>query len=275
MAIKTYKPTTAGRRFMVSIFHKETVGRRPLKRMRRILHKKSGRSHGKITVRHQGGQEKRFYRPIDFKRDKYEVWGTVSALEYDPNRSSLIALIHYQDGEKRYILAPRDIKAGDRIISSENADIKIGNALSLLKIPLGTLIHNIALTSSGTGQIVRSAGSVATLMAKDEKYAHVKLPSGEIRLIPLGSHATIGQVSNPEHSAIKFGKAGRKRHFGIRSGVRGVAMPAGVHPHGGGEGRTGPGRPTKTIYGKPARGNTRTKNKKTNILIVQSRKSAN
>lgn len=269
MSIRTYPPTTTSRRFATGVIRDEITDERQEKKLLRILAKKSGRSHGQITVRHQGGRVKRYYRLIDFKRQKIGVLGRVAAIEYDPNRGTSIALIHYSDGEKRYILAPLGLKFGDEIVSADNAPINLGNCLPLANIPLGAFVHNIEMNPGGGGQLVRGAGLFATLLSKDEKYAILRLPSSETRKILLNCRATIGQLSNPEKSSIKWGKAGRKTYLGIRPVVRGVAMPAGTHPHGGGEGRTGPGRPSKTIYGKNARRKTRKKNKRSEVLIIQ------
>ncbi|MBU1110986.1 50S ribosomal protein L2 [Patescibacteria group bacterium] len=272
MAIKRYKPTSPGQRQRVSIDYSELDKIKPLKSKTRILPKKSGRSGGKITVRHQGGRNKRLYRTIDFvRRDKEGVPSKVAYLEYDPNRTAFIARLHYTDGEKRYIVAPDGLKRDDIVSSGDKAPIKPGNAKTLEKMPQGTIIHNIEMEPGRGAQIVRSAGQCAQLMSTDGKYSQVKLPSGETRLFLKKCYATIGQVSNPDHGLIKLGKAGRSRHRGIRPSVRGVAMPAGVHPHGGGEGHTGTGRNPRTIYGKPAAGKTR-KRKKSDKLIVKRKK---
>ncbi|MBU0709074.1 50S ribosomal protein L2 [Patescibacteria group bacterium] len=272
MPVKTYKPTSPGQRDRTSTDYSVLDKVKPMKSKSRILPKKSGRTKGKICVRHKGGRQKRLYRQIDFsRRDKIGIPGKVVYLEYDPNRTAFIARLHYADGDKRYILAPADLKRGDQVTSGEKAPIKIGNALPLLKIPQGSTIHNIEMQPGKGGQIVRSAGQFATLMANEGKYSQVRLPSGEIRLVLSKCFATLGQVSNPDHKLIKLGKAGRSRHRGIRPTVRGVAMPAGEHPHGGGEGRTGTGRNPRTVYGKPAAGKTRTK-KQSDKLIVRRRK---
>lgn len=273
MTIKTYKPITPSRRFMTGLTYEELTKKRPLKSLVSPLPRKSGRSLGKVSVRHRGGRARRLYRLVDFKRDKFEVVGRVAAIEYDPNRSAFLALLHYTDGSKSYILAPHGLKIGDSVISSEKAEIKIGNSLPLVRIPLGLQIHNIELMPGGGGKIVRSAGGVAVLMAREGGYAQLKLPSGEIRRINEKCRATLGQVSNREHGTIKIGKAGRSRHLGIRPTVRGTAMPAGEHPHGGGEGRTGAGRPTETPWGKVAHGKkTRKRGKISDRLIIQRRK---
>lgn len=244
-----------------------------MKDQRRILAKKSGRSGGKITVRHQGGREKRFYREIDFARDKRGVWGKVEEIEYDPNRNAEVAKILYEDGERRYILAPLGLTVGSKIISSETAPLTAGNVLPLAKIPVGTPVHNIEIRPGLGGQLVKSAGSVATVQAREEGWILVKLPSGEIRRFSPESSATVGQVGRVEAKAERLGKAGRKRRMGIRPRVRGVAMHPHAHPHGGGEGRSSVGlKYPKTVYGKPAVGKTRKKAKYSNRLIVQGRK---
>src|SRR3989338_3506859 len=244
----------------------------PQKKLRMILKKHSGRNNsGKITVRHQGGRHKRFYRVIDIRRYKLELKGTVIGLEYDPNRSADIALVEYEDGEKRYILQPNGLKLNDTIKSSSRGSIKVGNAMPLRDIPLGIEIHNIELYPNKGAQIVKSAGTSATIIAKDDKYADVKLPSKEVRKILLGATATIGRVSNIEHKLEKIGSAGRSRHMGIRPTVRGVAQNPRSHPHGGGEGRSGEGMHAKTPWGKPARGNRTRKHTWSNQLIVKRR----
>jgi large subunit ribosomal protein L2 len=244
------------------------------KKLKKILKKQSGRdSSGQVTVRHQGGRSKRFLRAIDFRRDKYDVDGVVVGLEYDPNRSSSIALIKYKDGEKRYILAPLGLKEGSKIVSGKNADVRLGNALPLDLIPVGTPIHNIELTTGRGGQIARSAGDAAFIMAKEEGYAHIKMPSGEIRKILARNFATIGQLSNVEWKDRVLGKAGASRHAGIRPTVRGVAMNPSSHPHGGGEGRSGIGlKYPKTYAGRKAVGKTRSKKKYSNKFIIKRRK---
>ncbi|NLM76353.1 MAG: 50S ribosomal protein L2, partial [Clostridiaceae bacterium] len=246
----------------------------PEKSLLAPLKKKGGRnSYGRITVRHRGGGTKQKYRIIDFKRDKDGIPGTVKAIEYDPNRSANIALIYYADGEKRYILAPHGLKVGDTIYSGEKSDIKPGNAMPLMNIPVGTVIHNIELKPGKGGQLVRAAGNMAQLMAKEEKYAQVRLPSGEVRRIDIRCKATIGQVGNLDHENITIGKAGRKRWMGIRPTVRGLAMNPSDHPHGGGEGRSPIGMPSPvTPWGKPTLGyKTRKKNKKSDKLIIKRR----
>lgn len=274
MAIERYKPTTPGQRFRTGVSFEDVTAKKPLKAKAKPLPKKAGRSRGKITVRHKGGRHKRLYREVDFKRrDKAGVPARVAEIEYDPNRSAFIARLHYQDGEKRYILAPQGLKVRDMVMAGEDAEIRVGNTLPLRRIPTGSMIHNIELTPSKGGQLVRSAGQSGILMAKEGKYAQIKLPSGEIRLILQECWATLGQLSKAEHKLVKLGKAGRARHLGERPEVRGTAMPAGAHPHGGGEGRTGTGRVPRTVYGKPARGKTRKKGKKSDRYIVKRRKS--
>jgi len=274
MPLKVYKPTSPGRRGMTGATFEEITKRKPEKSLLKPLKRKAGRSnHGRITVRHRGGGAKRMYRIIDFKRDKLGVRGEVAAIEYDPNRSAHLALIHYADGEKRYILAPLGLKVGDTIMAGSNAEIKPGNALPLKLIPTGTAIHNIELYRGKGGQLVRGAGGVAQLMAKEDSYVLVRMPSGEIRRIHIECFATIGQVGNVDHQHIKLGKAGRKRHVGIRPLVRGSAMSPRDHPHGGGEGRSPIGMPgPKTPWGKPAMGYVTRKNKRTDSMIVKRRK---
>ncbi len=274
MGIKKFKPTSPARRHMTVSTFEEITKTEPEKSLVVSLNKSSGRnSQGRITIRHRGGGAKKKYRIIDFKRNKDGIPGKVAAIEYDPNRTANIALIFYADGEKRYILAPYKLKVGDTIESGENADIKIGNALKLKDMPVGTTIHNIELKPGKGAQMVRSAGSEAQLMAKEGKYAQVKLPSGEFRLISVDCRATIGQVGNIDHELITVGKAGKSRHMGKRPAVRGSAMNPVDHPHGGGEGRTGVGMPApKTPWGKPALGyKTRKKNKKSSQYIVRGR----
>ena len=273
MPIKVYKPTSPGRRGMsVSTFEEVTKGK-PEKSLVTSLRQKAGRNNqGRITVRHQGSGHKRQYRVIDFKRDKHGVPATVNAIEYDPNRTARIALLTYADGEKRYIVAPIGLKVGDQIMSGPQAEIRVGNALPICRIPLGTQIYNIELQAGKGGQLVRSAGSTAQLMAKEGDYAQVRLPSGEVRFISQNCLATIGQVSNPDHSNLTMGKAGRKRWLGIRPSVRGIAMDPNSHPHGGGEGRSPVGMPgPKTPWGKPALGAKTRKNKRTDKYIVRRR----
>lgn len=241
--------------------------------LKSILPKKSGRSRGKLTVRHQGGRQKRFLREIDFKRDKRDIWGRVEAIEYDPNRNAQIAIVVYEDGERRYIIAPSGISVGSKIIASETAAIEPGNALPLAKIPVGTAVHNIEVRKGKGGQIVKSAGSVATIQGKEGNYVLVKLPSGEVRRFPSDCWATVGQVGNADARTEVIGKAGRKRLMGIKPTVRGVAMNPKSHPHGGGEGRSGVGmKYPKTPYGKKAVGKTRKRKKYSDKLIVTPRK---
>jgi large subunit ribosomal protein L2 len=263
MALKQYKPTSPGRRGMSGFTFEEVTRRKPEKSLLAPLGRRGGRNNqGRITVRHHGGGAKRQLRLIDFKRDKWGVPGKVVSIEYDPNRSARIALIHYRDGDKRYILAPLGIHVGDTVESGPNAEVKLGNALPLRNIPTGTTIHNIELMVGGGGQLVRGAGTAAQLMAKEERYSLVRLPSGEMRRLPSGCMATIGQLGNVENNIVKLGKAGRSRNMGRRPTVRGAAMNPRDHPHGGGEGKAPVGMPgPKTPWGKPAMG-YRTRGKK-------------
>ena len=274
MAIKTYKPTTPSRRHMtVSAFEGIDKKAKPERSLTEVLSKHAGRnSYGRITVRHRGGGNKQKYRIIDFKRDK-EGKATVVNLQYDPNRSANIALIEYEDGERRYILAPNGLKVGDKIVSGEHADIKTGNVLPISAIPVGTFIHAVELYPGRGAQLVRSAGAAAQLMAKENGMAQIRLPSGEVRLVRLDCKATIGQVGNLEHENIKLGKAGKTRHLGIRPTVRGSVMNPVDHPHGGGEGRSPIGRPSPvTPWGKPTLGyKTRNKKARTDKFIVKRR----
>ena len=273
MGIKRVQPTSAGRRFQTFSDYEEISKKSPEKSLIRILKKSGGRnSNGRVTARWRGGGHKRYYRLIDFKRDKDGIPAKVAAIEYDPNRSARIALLHYVDGEKRYILAPAKITVGDFIMSGPEADIKPGNALPLANIPLGTQIHNIELKLGKGGQIVRSAGSFAQLMAKEDPYALVKLPSGEVRMVLLKCKATIGQLGNVEHENLSIGKAGRKRWLGRRPKVRGVAMNPVDHPMGGGEGRSSGGRHPCTPWGIPTKGYRTRNNKATDRYIVKRRK---
>ncbi|NLP37172.1 MAG: 50S ribosomal protein L2 [Firmicutes bacterium] len=275
MAVKKFVPTSPGRRFMTVSKFEEITTDKPEKSLLEPLKKKAGRNaQGRITVRHRGGGHKRRYRIIDFKRNKDGIPAKVASIEYDPNRSAHIALLHYADGEKRYILAPVGVTVGTELLSGEGADIKPGNALKLKDIPVGTMIHNIELKVGKGGQLVRSAGAAAQLMAKEGKYAHVRLPSGEVRLISQECRATIGQVGNVEHEIINIGKAGRSRWLGIRPTVRGSAMNPVDHPHGGGEGKAPIGRKSPvTPWGKPTLGyKTRKKNKKSDQYIVRRRR---
>lgn len=274
MAIKKYKPTSPARRFMTVSTFEEITKTEPERSLVQILKSKAGRNnYGKITVRHQGGGHKRKYRIIDFKRDKIDIPAKVAAIEYDPNRTANIALLNYVDGEKRYIIAPNGLNVGDTVISSESADIKVGNALPLRNIPVGTFVHNIELKAGKGGQLVRAAGNAAQLMAKEGDYAQVRLPSGEVRMVRLECKATIGQVGNLDHEIVSIGKAGRKRHMGIRPTVRGSVMNPVDHPHGGGEGKSPVGRPGPlTPWGKPALGyKTRNKKKASSKFIVKRR----
>lgn len=274
MGIKKFKPTSPGRRQMTVLTFEEITKKEPEKSLLTPLPKKAGRNvHGRITVRHQGGGHKRRYRVIDFKRLKDGIPAKVAAIEYDPNRSANIALLHYLDGEKRYILAPNGLKVGDMVISGPGADIKPGNALPLKNIPVGTMIHNIELRPGKGGQIVRAAGTSAQLMAKEGDYAHVRLPSGEVRLIHINCRATVGEVGNLDHENITIGKAGRARWLGIRPTVRGSAMNPVDHPHGGGEGRAPVGRKHPVSpWGKIAIGGKTRKKKPSDKMIVKKRK---
>ena len=272
MAIRVYKPTSPARRFMSVLTYDEITKTTPEKSLTEYLKKHSGRNNqGKITVRHQGGGNKIKYRIIDFKRNKKDIPAKVAAIEYDPNRSANIALLHYADGEKRYILAPLDLKVGMTVVAAEQADIMPGNAMPLNSIPVGTLIHNLEIKPGRGGQLVRSAGLSAQLMAKENGYATVRLPSGEMRKLPLNAMATIGTVGNSDHENVRLGKAGRVRHMGIRPTVRGVVMNPNDHPHGGGEGKSPVGMPAPvTPWGKPALGlKTRKHKKYSNKMIVK------
>lgn len=273
MALIQRKPTSPGRRFQTSPGFEEITTSRPEKSLLKPLKKTGGRNNlGRITTRHRGGGHKRKYRLIDFKRDKLEVPAKVASIEYDPNRSARIALLHYVDGEKRYILAPLDLKVGDTVVSSPQADIKPGNALPLQNMPLGTIIHNIELKQGKGGQMARAAGAYAQLVAKEGKYAQLRLPSGEVRMVLLGCRATVGQLSNIEHENISLGKAGRKRYLGRRPKVRGVAMNPVDHPLGGGEGKSSGGRHPVTPWGKPTKGyKTRKKPKESDRFIIKRR----
>ena len=274
MAIKHYKPTTPGHRGMTVLDYSELSKVAPEKSLLETLKKNSGRnSYGRITVRHRGGGNRKKYRIIDFKRDKAGIPATVMTIEYDPNRTAFIALLQYEDGEKRYIIAPAGLKVGDTVLSGKGADIKPGNALPLTEIPVGTVIHNIELYPGKGAQLARSAGNMAQLMAKEGAYGLLRLPSGELRNVPVGCMATIGQVSNQDHFNVTIGKAGRKRHMGWRPTVRGSVMNPCDHPHGGGEGRAPIGRTGPvTPWGKPALGyKTRQKHKATDKYIVKRR----
>jgi large subunit ribosomal protein L2 len=272
MAVKKVKPTSPGRRFQMYSTFEEITRSTPEKSLLKVEKHHGGRnSYGRITCRHRGGGHKQHYRIIDFKRDKINVPAKVASIEYDPNRSSRIALLHYADGEKRYILAPVNLSVGDTVMSGPAADIKPGNTLPLVNIPLGTQIHNIELKAGKGGQIVRSAGAFAQLMAKEDRYALVKLPSGEVRMVLLTCQATVGQIGNVMHENVSLGKAGRKRWLGKRPHVRGVAMNPVDHPMGGGEGRSSGGRHPCSPWGTPAKGYKTRKNKETNKFIVKRR----
>jgi large subunit ribosomal protein L2 len=272
MGIKQYKPTSAGRRFMTGSDFSEITRDEPQASLLGSLTRKGGRNnHGRITARHRGGGHKRRFRVIDFRRNKIGVPARVAAIEYDPNRSARIALLHYADGEKAYILAPDMLSVGEEIVSSRHADIKPGNSLPLRFIPLGTVIHNIEIKRGRGGQMVRSAGTGAQLLAKDERYAHVRLPSNEVRLVNVDCRATVGQVSNIEHAQIRIGKAGRNRWLGRRPHVRGVVMNPVDHPMGGGEGRSSGGRHPCTPWGKPTKGFKTRKNRSSDRFIVKRR----
>ncbi len=273
MAIKIYKPTSPGRRGMSVATFEEITKSAPERSLLQPLRRRAGRNNeGRVTVRHRGGGHKRMYRLIDFKRDKLGVPGKVVSIEYDPNRSARIALVQYADGDKRYILAPLDLKVGANLMSGPEAEVRTGNALPIRNIPLGTVIHNVELYPGRGGQLARSAGVGAQLMAKEGAFAQVRLPSGEVRRVAMDCMATIGQVGNTDHANINLGKAGRKRWMGWRPTVRGVAMDPNSHPHGGGEGRTPVGMPgPKTPWGKPARGYKTRRNKATDKYIVRRR----
>ena len=273
MAIRNYKPTTNARRGMSTLINDEITTNKPEKSLLAPISKKAGRNNqGKITVRHQGGGEKRKYRIIDFKRNKFGIEGTVASVEYDPNRSSNICLINYADGEKRYILAPKGIKVGMKVISSENADIKIGNTLPIANIPVGTTVHNVELKPGKGGELARSAGSSVQILGREGNYVLVRLTSGEVRKVLGTCLATVGEVGNEDYGLVKLGKAGRKRHMGIRPTVRGSVMNPNDHPHGGGEGKAPVGRSgPMTPWGKPALGYKTRKKKASDKLIVRRR----
>lgn len=273
MAIRKLKPTSAGRRAQTVLTFGEITRTTPEKSLTKGLNKKSGRNHfGRITMRRRGGGNKSLYRLIDFKRNKLDVPARVASVEYDPNRSARIALLHYADGEKRYILCPLGINVGDQVLAGEKADIKPGNALPMARIPLGTLVHNVELYPGRGGQLVRSAGAYAQVIAKEEKYVSLRLPSGEVRKVLAQNTATIGQVGNIEHENVSIGKAGRNRWLGNRPKVRGVAMNPVDHPLGGGEGRSSGGRHPVTPWGKPTKGyKTRSPKKASSKLIVKRR----
>ena len=275
MAIRSFRPVTAARRQMSTLVNDEITKSTPEKSLVVIKKKNGGRNNqGHITVRHQGGGEKRKYRIIDFKRNKYDVPGKVASIEYDPNRTANIALINYRDGEKRYIIAPKDLKVGMEIVSGENADIKIGNALPLMNIPVGTVIHNIELRPLKGGELARSAGSSAQILGREDNYVMIRLSSGEQRKVLGKCYATVGEVGNADNELVKLGKAGRTRHMGIRPTVRGSVMNPNDHPHGGGEGRAPVGRKGPvTPWGKPALGYKTITKKASDKLIVRRRNS--
>lgn len=267
-----YKENTRTRRFASKLVR---AGKNPHapKALRVVLKKHSGRSQGKITVRHQGGRHKRYYRLIDFHRNKVGVEGEVVALEYDPNRNTDLALVKYPDGNYRYILAAKELKIGSRVVADKKVEIRVGNATMLKSLPIGSIVHNVELIPGQGGKLGRSAGTSLSLLAKEAGFAHLKLPSGEIRQVPLECMATIGALGNEDHKNVKLGKAGRKRHMGIRPKVRGTAMHPDAHPHGGGEARSGVGRKKPmTVYGRPAVGNTRKKSKYSSQFIIKRRK---
>ena len=272
MPLKVFKPTSPGRRFMTGYSFGEITGKKPLKKLTRSKKRTGGRNNnGRITSPRRGGGHKKRYRFIDFKRDKHGVPARVASIEYDPNRSARIALLHYRDGEKRYIVAPEGLKVGDEVLSSRQADIKPGNSLPLIDIPLGTMIHNVELKSGRGAQLCRSAGTMAQLLAKEGKYAHVRLPSGEVRMVHAQCRAVIGQVSNPDHTHLHLGKAGRHRWLGVRPRVRGVAMNPVDHPMGGGEGRSSGGRHPCSPKGTPAKGYRTRANRPNARFIVKRR----
>jgi large subunit ribosomal protein L2 len=275
MGIRVYKPTSPARRFMSVLTFEELTKKAPEKALTTDLRRRAGRNdQGKITVRHRGGGARRKYRVIDFRRNKDGIPATVKAIEYDPNRTCFIALLSYADGEKRYILAPLGLKVGDKVMSGENADIKPGNCLPITNIPLGTLIHNVEIKVGRGGQMVRSAGTAAQLMAKEGAYAQVRLPSGEVRKVSMQARATVGQVGNTDHSNVRIGKAGRKRHLGFRPSVRGVVMNPVDHPHGGGEGKSPVGMPAPlSPWGKKTQGVKTRKTRKYSDKLIASRRS--
>ena len=273
MPIRKYKPTSPGRRGMSGDTFEDITKDKPERGLISELRKSGGRNaHGKITVRHRGGGSRRQYRQVDFKRDKHDIQAKVVAIEYDPNRSARIALLTYADGEKRYIVAPLGLRVGDSVVSGPNAEVRLGNCLPLAKMPLGTLVHNVELREGQGAQMARSAGSSVQLLAKEGDYATLRLPSGEMRKVRQNCYAVVGQVSNIDHSNIKLGKAGRKRHLGIRPTVRGSAMSPRDHPHGGGEGRQPIGKPgPRSPWGKPTLGKRTRNNKRTDQFIVRRR----
>lgn len=273
MAVKKYKPTTPGQRGMTGYTFEEITKSTPERSLLIPLRKSGGRNaYGRVTVRHRGGGNRRHVRLVDYKREKHGIPARVMAIEYDPNRTARLALLSYADGEKRYIIAPLDLRVGDTIVSGPNADIRPGNCLPIANIPVGTMVHNIELKQGRGAQLVRAAGGAAQLLAKEGDYAQLRLPSGEVRLVRQVCYATIGQVGNLDHSNVKLGKAGRKRHLGIRPTVRGSAMSPRDHPHGGGEGRQPIGMPgPKSPWGKPTLGYKTRRNKKTDKYIVRRR----
>jgi len=275
MAIRVYKKNTAGRRNMSTLVNEEITKKNPEKSLLVTLNKKSGRNNqGRITVRHRGGGEKRKYRVIDFKRTKDDIVATVAGIEYDPNRSANIALLHYVDGEKRYILAPKGLKTGDKVVSGEKADIKVGNCLPLGNMPMGTMVHNIELKPGKGGQMARSAGASAQLLGKDGKHIILRLSSGETRKVLATCRATVGEVGNADYELVRLGKAGRTRHMGVRPTVRGSVMNPNDHPHGGGEGRAPVGRKQPlTPWGKPALGYKTRRNKKASTKLIVHRRT--
>ena len=277
MAIRVYKPTSPARRFMSVLTFEEVTKKTPERSLVTDLRHRAGRNNqGKITVRHQGGGARRKYRIIDFKRQKDGIPATVKAIEYDPNRTCFIALLYYADGEKRYILAPLGLKVGDTVMSGPTADIKPGNCLPIANIPLGTLVHNIEIKVGRGGQMVRSAGTAAQVMAKEGDYAQIRLPSGEVRKVAMTARATVGQVGNTDHSNVRIGKAGRKRHMGVRPTVRGVVMNPVDHPHGGGEGRSPVGMPAPmSPWGKKTQGVKTRKHRKYSDKLIISRPKKN
>jgi large subunit ribosomal protein L2 len=274
MAVKVYKPTTPGQRGMTGYTFEEITKSKPEKSLIVVKKQRAGRNmYGRVTVRHRGGGHKRYIRVIDFKRNKRDIPAKVIAIEYDPNRTSRIALLNYADGEKRYILAPVGLKVGDTVMAGTSAEIRPGNSLPIANIPVGSQLHNIELKEGRGGQLVRSAGGSAQLLSKEGDYAQIRMPSGEVRMVRRTCYATLGQVGNVDHGNVKLGKAGRKRHLGIRPAVRGSAMSPRDHPHGGGEGRQPIGMPgPKSPWGKPTRGYRTRRNKKTDRYIVRRRK---
>jgi large subunit ribosomal protein L2 len=274
MAVKKYKPITPGQRGMTGYTFEEITKTSPERALLKPLRKSGGRNlYGRITVRHRGGGHRRHIRIVDFKRDKRDIPARVAAIEYDPNRTARLALLFYADGEKRYIIAPLDLRVGDTVMAGSQAEVRPGNSLPIANIPVGTLVHNLELKEGRGGQLARSAGAAAQLLAKEGDYAQVRLPSGEVRLIRQSCYATIGQVGNVDHGNVKLGKAGRKRHLGIRPTVRGSAMSPRDHPHGGGEGRQPIGMPSpKSPWGKPTLGLKTRRNKRTDKYIVRRRR---